>query len=331
MSDPAGYEKIAAFLADRYVSVQAAKTAAAPKTLWDRVRPENPERPGANWWTGLGVGSLAASGEIGIGRHGLTDTVQRFVDRRELRNNPLSRIGNPEFQKSLAADEPTKLLGDLFRSRETETGGRRAVGKLLSRHYGTQNVTDPAHVRRIYGELRGLVDPQDTEMLRKLTSATSTHHPANAQTANRIMGTIDDMLAGKNLPRQLSDKEVHLLTKFRTGAGTVESADQLEGLTKGLRNLGASISGGKKGAPAQLTFGPDIKKLIDTLAASPVERSMVEDPGKVRKLISAFGQFTKGREIPSFLRRFRRAGTAGGIGTAIGAYVLPSLLSLRKE
>ncbi len=324
--DPRRYEKIAAFLAERMLAVQAAKTAAGEKSHWDRLRPENPDRPGANWWTGLGGGAMAAGAEIGIGRHGLTDTVRRQVDRRELRNNPFARLGNGEFQKSLASDEQTQLLREIFRRRETETGGRRAVGTLLAKYYGTQNVADPAHVARLHGELRGFVDPNDTDLLRKMTESVSSPHPANARTGKDILRQLDGLLGGGTL----GDRERHLLTKFRTGIGPVESADRLEALTKGLRNLGASISGGKKGSPAQLVFGSDARKLIDGLAASPIERGLVEDPNKVKKLVSAFGQFTKGRAVPSFMRRFGRAGTAAGIGTAVGAYALPSLLDLGK-
>jgi len=331
MTDHNKYEKIAGFLADRYIAVQETKTAAEkPKTAWDRLRPENPDRPGANWWTGLGVGALATSGEIGIGRHGLTDLVQRTAERHALRTNPFERLGNREFQKTLAKDESTRLLYDMIENRAAETGGRQEIGKLLSRNYGTENTTGPANVARIHKELRGLVDPQDTDLMRRLTAATSSHHPANAREANDILRKIDGLLTGQNPAISLSDKETHLLTRFRTGVRQVESAEQLEELKRGLRSLGASISGGKGRGPARLTFGTDTKRILDSLAATPPVPATMEDPAKIKKLVSAFGQLTKGRDIPSLLRRFRRAGIAAGAGTAVGAYALPSLVELGK-
>ncbi len=304
------YAGIARHLAERLLAVQEAKTAAGEKSNWKNFRPENPDRPGANWMTGLGLGSLAASVETGIGRHGLTDGVQRFIERRNLQKNPLDRFNTPEFKGSIAGNEQAKFLHDLFNRQSADTAGKQTIGRLLARNYGTLNVGDPAEVHRLYGELQKIVGSGDTEMAKRFGNLTTTHHPANAGGAQKIFDTLDKHLdrVKTNPTSRTSPQAVRQLTKLRTSFGKVESAEDLDKLKKALQNLSASVQGGKKGTPASYLFSPGMRRLLGILGKTPVEPTKVRDADKVKDMVTALGQFTKGRGAPSILRRFRRGG-----------------------
>lgn len=331
MPDPSRFEKIAEFLAERQVAVRESKTAAEKTpTAWDRLRPENPDRPGANWWTGLGGGALAAATEAGIGEHGLTDTIQRGMDRRNLRKNPLGRFNTPEFKSTIAGNEQAKFLHDLFNRQSGDTAGRQAIGRLLSRNYGTLNLNNTADVDRLYGEIERIVGSGDTEMSKRLSDLTTKGHSANPERARRIHDALDRHLARLKSNRKSNPAAVNQLTKFRTSLGVVDSAADLDGLKKSLQNLAASVKGGKKGGPPSYVFKDSTRHLLDVLGRTPVETARVRDAGRVRDLVTALGQFTGGRNIPSTLRRLGRGGRAAGIGTAVGAYALPSLIDLGK-
>jgi hypothetical protein len=73
------FEKLAEYLADRYVAIHGVKEAG----VWDNTRPENKEHPGANWWTGLGTGLAAGSAEAGIGKHGLRAALNGLLASRD--------------------------------------------------------------------------------------------------------------------------------------------------------------------------------------------------------------------------------------------------------
>lgn len=326
------YAKLAGYLADFSLSTGPEKTADDREpTLWDRFRPENPTRPGANWMTGLGTGATAAGAELGLGRYGLTDSVQRLLERSALRRDPFgSRLHRDEFRRTLADDESTRFLNDLFRDRETSVGGRDRVGRLLSRNYGEQDLANPGHIRRVRDGLHGLIDPNDREMMRRWTNLTATHSPSNATTGERVKKTLDRMIAWEHPKVRLSDHERNLLTKFRTGLGGTETAEQAEQLQSGLRNLARSVKGGNKGSPVQAVFSPRAQRLLDRLAASPIERNMTEDASKVNRLVKSFGQFTKGRPVPSAWRRLGRVRNAAGAAGLLGAYALPSAVDFTK-
>lgn len=326
------FDKLADYLAERYVAVQEEKTAAEKKTTWDRLRPENPDRPGANWWTGLGGGALAAGVETGVGEHGLTDSVQRFFDRRNLRNNPLGQFNTPDFKASIAGNEQAKFLHDLFNRQSVDTAGKNAIGQLLSRNYGTLNVGDPSEISRLHGEIQNIVGSGDTEMSRRFSNLTTTGHGSNATRGKKIFDTIDRLLADNAVRAKpsMSPVATSQLTKLRTAFGNVESAEDLDKLTKALRNMANSVQGGKKGVPATYMFGDKARNMLTLLSQAPVETARVQDADKVKDLVTSLGQFTKGRNVPSFLRRLRRGGGAVGIGTVAGAYALPSVIDFGK-
>ena len=326
------FDKLADYLAERYVAVQELKTASEKKTTWERLRPENPDRPGANWWTGLGGGALAAGVETGVGEHGLTDSVQRFFDRRNLRNNPLGQFNTAEFKNSIAGNEQAKFLHDLFNRQSVDTTGKNAIGQLLSRNYGTLNVGDPGEINRLHGELGNIVGTGDTEMSRRFSNLTTKGHGSNATRAKKIFDTIDRMLADNAVRAKpsMNPAATSQLTKLRTAFGNVESAEELDKLKKALQNLATSVQGGKKGTPATYLFGDKVRNMLTLLGKAPVETGRVQDADKVKDMVTALGQFTKGRNVPSFFRRLRRGGSAVGIGTVAGAYALPSAIDFGK-
>jgi hypothetical protein len=321
------YEQLAEFLADRYLAVQETKTAAtSPRSPWDILRPENPDRPGANWWSGLGAGAMAGGAELGVGRYGLTDTVRRSLDRATLGRDPFSaRIHQPDFRAALADDEATRFLTDLFRRHENTVGGKARVGKLLRRHDGELDLGNGTKMNQVRSGLQGLIDPNDTEMLRRWNSMTMTH-AASGERVKRIL----DRITQRNPGFPLTDHEWNLLTKFRTSIGKTDSADQWDELRKGLRNLAASVQGGKKGAPVQAVFSDRVQRVLNHLATSPATGLGADDPAKIHRLLQSFGQFTKGRPVPSLWRRLGRAGGAAGIAAGLGAYALPSAVDFGK-
>jgi len=322
------YDQLAEFLADRSLAMQEMKTAASPsRSAWDILRPENPDRPGANWWTGLGAGAMAGGAELGIGRYGLTDTLRRSLDRATLGRDPFSaRIHHPDFRAALADDEATRFLTDLFHSHEHTVGGKARVGKLLRQNYGEMNLGDRAKINQVRSGLMGLMDPNDPGMRQRWNDLTTTH----AATGERVKKALDRMNQWDHPNLQLSDHERNLLTKFRTSIGKTDSAAQADELQKGLRNLAASVKGGKKGMPVQAVFGDRAQRMLNHLATSPAVRNGVEDTAKLNRLLQSFGQFTKGRPLPSAWRRLSRVGSAAGIATALGAYTLPSAVNFGK-
>jgi len=321
------YDPLAEFLADRYLSVQATKTAAGPShSVWDTLRPENPDRPGANWWTGLGTGAMAGGAELGIGRYGLTDTVRRSLDRATLVSDPFARIHHPDFRAALADDEATRFLTDLFRRHEHTVGGKARVGNLFRRHYGELDIGNTTKMNQVRSGLQGLIDPNDTGMLRRWNDMTTTH----VASGERVKKILDRMTQGNSPNMQLTDHERNLLTKFRTSIGKTDSAAQWDELQKGLRNLAASVKGGKKGAPVGAIFSDRTQQILNRLAASQAIGHGVDDTAKINRLLQSFGQFTKGRPVPSVWRRLGRAGSAAGIATGLGAYTLPSAVNFGK-
>ena len=223
------YTKIAEYLADRYLAVQQAKTAEEQEqTIWERMRPENPKRPGANWWAGLGLGSMGAGLELGVGKNGLTDSLQRGLEKRELKSNPFRRLADKDFQSSLKSDRYTKFLNQLLQEQTNITGGQKRVGELLTRFYGTQNIHDPNHLARVGSELKRLIDPENMKVRNQF---------------DRVMN----------------------------------------------------------------------------------------DPVRAKKLVTAFGQFTRGKNSPTRLLRLRRAGGFGRTAALFGAYLLPSAVNAGKH
>lgn len=330
MERPDKYAAVARSLADRFMVVQTMKTAAneRSKGLWDYARPENPDRPGANWMTGLGAGAMASGLETGVGRHGLTESGIRYLDRLDLKSNPGRIFKDKELMRNLADDEQTKFLKKLLTGSD-----KKSVGTLLSRNYGRLNTGNSADVNRIFGELQKIVGPDDTDLARRFNDLTTKGHTANANRAKKIFDTLDKYLADDAVRARpgMSPAATNQLTKLRTSFGKVETADDLEKLKKALRNLSTSVQGGKKGVPSSYVFGDSTRNLLNVLSRAPAETAKVQDANKIKDLVTSFGQFTKGRNVPSIGTRFRRGGIAGTVGTIIGAYGIPSLIDFARS
>ena len=111
---PKKYEKIAEYLAERYVAAQQHKLAA------DDQR----QGTGANWWSGLGVGTASATGEMGL---------RSFLESRGM--GSLKSVQRDAEAVSQMARELKKLEAlkfsneaNVLRSRIEATMQRRAKG-----------------------------------------------------------------------------------------------------------------------------------------------------------------------------------------------------------
>ena len=194
------YTAIASRLADKYLAAQEPKTATAgAKTFWDRVRPEHPDRPGANWWTGLGTGAMGASAEYGLGEHGLTDLLRRHWEKGELKNNPFGRLNDSKFQKTLAGDDATKFLTELFKGQEHLTGGPQQIGTLLANNFGPQNIKDPKAVANVTSGLQKIIDPLDLDMSSRFSTLT-----ADAAQTKKLMAAFGQFTQGQKIPTRLT-------------------------------------------------------------------------------------------------------------------------------
>ena len=178
------FSKLAEFLGDRYVEIQSQKTASEPKTNWDRLRPENEKRPGANWWSALGLGSAAAGAELGIGSHGATEELLKLKDKSQLARDP---FGNATVKKVMDVKPPArkkgapvppdtaeKFIRDLFKAQGSLTTGKKDIGRLLSKNIGGVNPTNSRQVTSIMDSLNDLnKSARDRKLLYRWVTLTS--------------------------------------------------------------------------------------------------------------------------------------------------------------
>jgi hypothetical protein len=197
------FTKIAEQLAEQYVTRQE-KWAA-----WtDAIRPENKDRPGINWYSGIGAGALAAGHELYRGADSVTNRVLDFFGRQAHIYNPTNAI--TEAVSGADKNPLRRVIADTLRGAvqaESRTLGGRGIGDvsdLTRRLHGRLNFNDSASVSDLANRFYNLSD--NPSSLRDAVTATA--NPIDLKTNQRIKDLAQQFFDGTSSWNSFSDRQV---------------------------------------------------------------------------------------------------------------------------
>jgi hypothetical protein len=334
------FEKIAEFLADRYVAKQGQEKATdiaditdipvKQAAVTDTVRNAIGEDPMHTTWN-LPMTFMGGSLPLWYNLNRIGDNWWR--DPADiLKKTPFARINDPELIKQLT-NPYEKFLFDLFKKYENTTGGPQRVGKLLSNFTGTQNVGTSAYRKSLRKALTPFLK-KTPEMAERFKALAMRPDKSYFEGSRQLAETLEKLMNVRStFPVSGREGFRNLIESLRNS----KTVDEVKGVVSKLHDYAEKTVIGKNGRPAGyngfLLDTPDrnnVHSLVESFAQKKPKMKFMASG--FDELGSGLGKFTN---IPkqgitatnAFKHPFRTAGSSA-FGAVTSGVILPQIMDV---